>query len=256
MQQLDKTLLKGLSVLEHVIRVGRPVRASDVADELAMHRGNAHRVLKTLEAAGYLIQDPHSREYAPSLRLWELGTEVLSRFDLRERSSEVLRELARSSEETVHLSVLEGLDVIYIEKIDSSQPVGAYSKVGGRAPAYCVATGKAMLAALSPDELAPIMQHLERPSPNTLEPDALRQDLLLSRQRGYAINRGEWRDTVWGVAAPIHDASDRMVAAVGVSGPEFRLAPAGRCEALGVLVMEAAQRISGRLGNRRSLSSS
>ncbi|MFV0474486.1 MAG: IclR family transcriptional regulator [Pikeienuella sp.] len=249
---MDKTLLKGLSVLEHVVRSETPVRSTDVAAAMDLRKSNAHRVLRTLVEAGYIHQDPRSREFSPTLKLWEMGATVVARLDLRQRAAETLRRLAQDTGETVHLSVLDGNEVIYIDKIDSSQPVGAYTLLGGRAPAYCVATGKAILAEMERERLEPVFAALVGHSDNTItSPEALLADFEETRKRGYSINRGEWRNSVWGLASVVRDARNAVTAAVGVSGPDFRIED--RCDELGAVVMEAAAGISRQLGCRGDL---
>lgn len=249
---VDKTLLKGLQVLEYVTCAGDSVRSTDVATALELQKSNVHRVLKTLEAAGFVVQDPRSKEYRATLKLWELGSAVVSRLDLRQQAAPILRALRDESGETVHLSVLEGADVVYIEKLDSMQPIGAYTRIGGRAPAYCVATGKALLSSLQPESLEPLVQDLVAHSAHTItDRQQLLQDLSASRARGYSINRGEWRDDVWGLAANVKNRDGQVIAAVGVSGPMFRLGQEGRLEQLGARVVAAAEQISEQLGYRK-----
>lgn len=241
---MDKTLLKGLQVLTHVARSDRNVRTTDVASELNMTKSNAYRLLRTLEAAGFVRQNPDTKDFAASTKLWELGTLVMSRLDLRERASDALRQLAETSRETVHLAILDGAEVVYIDKIDSPEPVASYTRLGGRAPAYCVATGKALLSALPEIELASLLPSLKQYSPSTItERDVLYADLAATRARGFAINRGEWRDAVWGLASPIRNMAGTAVAAVGVSGPQYRLEDAQRCSDLADLVRTAAGEI-------------
>lgn len=248
---MDKTLLKGLQILEHVVKSESSVRITDVAADLGLTKSNAHRVLKTLEFAGYLQQDLKSREYRTSLKLWELGSEIINRLDIRSHASETLHKLAQEAREAVHLSILDEDQVVYIDKIDSPEPIGTYTRIGGRAPSYCVATGKAMLCHLSERELQPLLGNLKSHSPHTIvEPQALLRELELSRQRGYTINRGEWRESVWGIATAIRGSSSQVVAAIGVSGPEYHLNQEGRCEALAEMVMRAGREISANIGYR------
>lgn len=248
---MDKTLLKGLQVLERVAESERSVRITDIATALSLTKSNAHRVLKTLEHAGYLRQDERSREYTPSLKLWELGSGIVGRLDIRAHASDVLRKLAQEAREAVHLSILEDREVIYVDKIDSPEPVGAYTRMGGRAPAYCVATGKALLCHLSEEELEPILADLKPYSKNTIvDPQEMRRELVMSRERGYTVNRGEWRETVWGIGTAVRGPSSDVVAAIGVSGPEYHLNQDGRVEALAEMVMRAAREISHNIGYR------
>jgi DNA-binding IclR family transcriptional regulator len=248
---MDTTLLKGLQVLDHIARADHIVRIAEVATQLNFTKSNAYRVLKTLESAGYVRQDPSTKGFAPTLKLWELGMQVGNRLDLRARAHDILQRLAEASRETVHLSVLDGQDVIYIDKIDSREPVSVYTTLGGRAPAYCVATGKALLSQLPDHELAQILVNLQKHSKFTItDPGVLRADLAKANALGYAINRGEWRDSVWGLASAVRDAAGVVVAAVGVSGPRYRLENEDRCAELAGLVQVAAADISKQLGCR------
>lgn len=247
---MDKTLLKGLQVLEYVVSSSDPVRSTDVATQLHLLKSNAHRVLKTLEHAGYLVQDSQSRTFTSSLKVWELGSQIVDRLDLRKSASTQLHGLAHETGEAVHLSVLDQTEVIYIDKIDSPQPVGAYTRTGGRAPAYCVATGKALLSHLKDEDLGVKLGKLTRYSPNTIvDIEALTADMQLTRERGYSVNKGEWREGVWGMASVIFDARNLPVAAVGVSGPDFRLNDPARTAELGDAVRRYARVISRQLGS-------
>src|SRR5690606_22020885 len=148
---------------------------------------------------------------------WEVGMRVADRMDLRSLAAPHLRRLAELTQETVHLSILDGNVVLYLDKIDSPQPVRAYSRVGGRAPAACVATGKAMLAWAHEETLEKIRAALHPYTPKSLTSSAeLDTELERIRSQGYAINRGEWRATVCGLAAPVFNARASVVAAVGI----------------------------------------
>lgn len=247
---MDKTLLKGLRVLEYLVRSETSVRLTDVANDLGLEKSNAHRVLKTLRSAGYVVQNPRSREFSASLKLWEMGSAVVGRLDLRRHAGEFIRALARKTGETVNLSIMEDGNVIYIDKIDSPQPIGTYTRIGGRAPAYSVATGKAILAYLDEAARAGALQTMEPLTENTIvSMDRLAEDLEETRRRGYAISRAECRPGVWAIAAPILDATGRVIAAVGVSGPDFRMGKQRRSEQLGVMVRRTAAEISQHLGH-------
>jgi DNA-binding IclR family transcriptional regulator len=149
----------------------------------------------------------------------------------------------------VHLSILDGAEVVYVDKIDSPEPVRAYSRIGGRSPAFAVATGKAMLAWQSPEYVAAVAERIERFTTRTVaDAEELRQELARIRVQGFAVNKGEWRDTVCGLAAPIRDASGLVIAAVGISGPAERLKPK-RLKELVAPVVEAAAVISASLGH-------
>lgn len=218
---MDKTLAKGLRLLEALIESPEPKGVADLARELEWSKSNVHRLLQTLCELGYVHGD--KGRYWAGLRVWSLGTQVIGRMDIKSLAAPTLVKLAASSQESVHLSIYDRGEVIYIDKIDSSQPIRAYSRVGGRAPAWCVATGKALLAHQSDEEIAAVAARLESFTPNTLaSSDSLLAALAEVRATGCAVNRGEWRAQVSGVGAPIRDATGKVVAALGISGPAER----------------------------------
>lgn len=245
---MDKTLLKGLQVLEVLAQSESSRGVSELARELGLTKSNVHRTLQTLLAAGYVRKDEASGEYECTMKIPKIAASILGRVDMKRAAEPFMQALAQASEETVHLSVLDDTDVFYLHKIDSSHPVRAYSEISGRAPAYCVATGKALLAFQPDSYLQRFAEALQAHTPRTLATRAaLRQELEQVRQQGYAVNRGEWRESVCGLAAPIFDASRRPLAAIGISGPAERLRPP-RLKALTPDVIRAARSISEAMG--------
>lgn len=229
---MDSTLAKGLNVLEWLAREQRPCRLGEVAQALGLARSNAHRTLQTLVSCGWARQDPASSNYEASLKLFELGAAVRELRDLRTHLRPLLAALSAETGETIHLASLEGAEVVYLDKLDSPMPVAAYSRVGGRAAAHCVATGKALLAALEPDEAAlkKRLVQLQAVTPHTITGwPALLAELQRVRQRGYAQNREEWRLGVCGLGAPVFDAEGSAVAGIGITVPSIRF---GRSQAL------------------------
>jgi DNA-binding IclR family transcriptional regulator len=245
---MDKTLVKGLEVLEALALGGAPRGVSDLAREMGLTRSNTHRTLRTLVGAGYVRQDEGTGHYGCTTKLARLAASALGRVDLKAAAGPAMERLAAATRETVHLSVLDGLEVCYLHKIDSPEPVRAYSEVGGRAPAHCVATGKALLAFQDPAYLGRFPERLAAQAPGSLRTRArLRAALEEVRAHGYAINRGEWRKSVHGLAAPIFDAGGHAVAAIGISGPVERLRPA-RVRGFVPDVVAAARAVSRALG--------
>lgn len=249
---MDSTLVKGLAALDWLVRQRRPCRVSELAGALGIARSNAHRTLHTLVACGWAVQDEATSAYRPSVRLIELGALVEGGSDLRTRLRPVLARLAEASGETIHLAALDGAEIVYLDKFDSPLPVAAYSRVGGRAPAYCVASGKALLAALgeATAELRARLGRLVAHTPNTITQfDALHAELERTRARGWAENREEWRLGVCGLGAPVFDARGEPVAAVGMSVPSIRFARA-QARALAGQLLACAGEASAALGCR------
>ncbi|MBK6745321.1 IclR family transcriptional regulator [Ottowia sp.] len=238
---MNNTLVKGLQLLELLSARDGAAGISELADALQLGRSNVHRLLQALVELGYVTQEGERGSYRASLKIWELGARALRRLDFREAAAPAMRQLLAQSNETVHLSVLSGDEVIYIDKLDSPEPVRAYSVIGGRAPAYCVATGKVLLAwreapASSLLAVRPLHAHTPSTAPDTA---ALALELERVRRQGFAINRGEWRASVWGIASPLRSANGRAIAALGISGPAERIRKKG-VRQLARLVVDAA----------------
>ncbi|MBX3567048.1 MAG: IclR family transcriptional regulator [Rhizobiaceae bacterium] len=221
---METTVVKGLRVLEALARSPGDRTLTDLAAECGMSKSNVHRLLRTLEECGYVRRNPDSRTYKATLRLWELGVSIFSRFDLRSYAKPYLKELALVTEETTHLSVFDGEGVLYLDKVDGIHAVRTYVNIGDRAPAYCSSTGKAMLAYLPDETVRRAAGNLKRFTENTVRSLAeLRADLELTRQRGYSETRGEYRAGVLGYSTAIRSPSGEVIGAIGVAGPEERM---------------------------------
>lgn len=246
---MDTTAIKSLRALEWLCLRDSATGVTEMAVALRIAKSNAHRILTTLAAAGFARQIGDGR-YEASLKTWELGSALLTRFDIRELARPAMLALSQQSGETVHLSVIDGADVVYLDKIEGPQPAQAYSRIGGRAPAYAVATGKAMLAFREmPADAVP--DFVDFTAKTVCSLPALQKELSDIRLRGYAINSGEWRPDVGGIGAPICDHRGKVVAAVGISGATRRFSPE-RIPALAGVVVASAGKISHAYGDRHS----
>ena len=241
---MNNTLVKGLQLLELLARSEGSLGVSDLAAKLALGKSNVHRLLQALVELGYVQKNEPRGTYQASLKLWEVGTALASRLSVKTAALDAMERLLKNTRETVHLSVLDGDEVVYLHKLDSPEPVRAYSEIGGRAPAHCVATGKAILAWQTALYLGGLAGRLQRHTPKTItDPADFLRDLERVRANGYAVNRGEWRESVWGIASPISNADGVVVAAIGVSGPASRIKPA-HIKELASDVMAAAAAVS------------
>lgn len=249
---MDSTLAKGLAVMEWLARRQQPARVTDVALAFGLARSNAHRTLQTLVECGWAMQDAATSTYRPSLRLFELGARVGEAADIQALVRPHLAVLAQATGETIHLATLDGAEIVYLDKFDSPLPVSAYSRIGGRAPACCVASGKALLAATPLDvaALSALFGTLVAHTPNSITDfDALHAELHRTRTRGYAENREEWRLGVCGLGAPLFNARGEPVAAVGMSVPSIRFTRA-QARAFAGQLLACARDASAALGYR------
>lgn len=237
--QRDKTLRKGLHILEILMSKGT-LSLREIAANCGLKKGNTHQILQTLLDEGYAKQDSETSHYSATLKFWEIGMQYYEQLDLVGPCLEAMKHLNQTTRETVNLSILDGREVVYLHKIDSLEAVRSFTCVGGRAPAHCVATGKAILAFDARGEKFWRSLDLSSFSDTTIiDPDDFIEEMLATKERGWSINRGEWRGAVWGVAAPILGWHGRARLAIGVAGPGERLSP-GRLDEIGPVVVAAA----------------
>lgn len=250
---MNNTLIKGLSIIELLAHSDRAMGLTEIALALDLAKSNVHRLVQALTDARYIVKDEATGRYTAAIKLWELGSAVLARLDLRVHAQDVMDRLLEQTRETVHLSILDGDEVVYVHKLDSPNPVRSYTQIGGRAKAHCVATGKAMLASRSPVALERMAASLAPRTPSTIvEPTQFLQEMARIRTQGYAMNKGEWNENVYGIAAPVTDVSGDVVAALGLSGPKERF-KATQVKVFAPLLVESAAQISQRLGAKTAL---
>jgi len=246
---MDKALIKGLRLIEELALSDQPRGVTDLATRLELTKSNVHRLLATLISQGYVRQVPPQSQYVLTTRIWELGSHVIRRLDLTQVARPAMTRLAHQTGETVHLSVLDGSDVVYLDKIESAHPVRAHTSVGSRAPAYTVATGKAMLAHMPDDYLGRFDGAMVRYTDTTrISLSELREDIRVIREQGYAVvPEGEWREGIAACACAILNRAGDLAGAIGISGPDGRI-KRKQLREIAPQVMEAAQAISLALG--------
>ena len=245
---METTLVKGLKMLEAVARSDGPRGVSELGRELGVTRSNAHRLLQTLCALGYVRHDPERGHYESTLRLFELGSGVAARLDVRAVSHPIMQALARRTDENVIMSVRDGNEVLVLDRIESTRALRTYTTLGARSPMHCTSAGKLLLAHAPQDVVDAVGRALTRFTPRTIATRArLDAELTRIRARGYAVARSEWREDVGGVSAPVRRSGGGVVGALSVSGPVGRFKPAQIEEHLPHLVA-ATREISARLG--------
>ena len=216
---------KVLRILETLHDSPAGLQLKDLAEQTAINKSTAYRVLAHLEHEGYLFRDC-AGAYAIGVRLASLGSGVSYQATVRKISRPMLEELAHITGETVSLAVLEGREVLYLDVIESAHTFRQVSHIGMRHPLYCSALGKAMLAYYPEEEQEYLISRItfERSTAHTITSAAkLRKELSLIRQCGYSLDDEEVYLGSRCIGAPIFDVSDRVVAAFSVSGPTTRI---------------------------------
>jgi IclR family KDG regulon transcriptional repressor len=245
---MEQTVQKALNLLEALVRSGQPRRLTELARQLNLTKPNVYRLLSTLTVLGYVKKDPLTSLYSPTLKMWEMGSLLVRDVDLVGVANPRLRRLCEEARESVQLAVFDAGFAVYVDKVDSPHPLKAMTTIGSRLPATVVSTGKAILAWLPTEALDMAFQHVKRYTPQTLmRRKDIEQDLRETRDRGFAINRSEFRPGVCGIAVPVRDRSGGVVASIGIWGAEANILGSRRDE-LAHLAMIAARDISRDLG--------
>jgi DNA-binding IclR family transcriptional regulator len=222
---------------------------NDLGRHLGLHKSTVSRLLATLEERRLVRRDPATDKYSLGIGIVELAGVLLDELDLRRVAAPHLRQLSAATRETVNLAIWDGKEVVLVEHLPSPEPVKYLGWIGHREPAHCVSPGKAMLAFAGPETVQAVIDAgLTAYTPRTLaQPEELLRDLEATRRRGYAINQGEFRESLNGVAAPIWQFPGALTGAVAVAGPAYRLSPE-RLARFGEMVKQTAIEISRALG--------
>ncbi len=245
------TLGKVIAVLERVALADRPMRFTDVLAESGQPRGTLHRQLSHLVQEG-LLDLGADHVYTPGLRLLKLAAASWARNDFRVVAAPFLETLHRRTGETVHLGVLRGREIIYLDKVESRQAVRMNSQIGNASPAFCTGVGKAALSVLQPAALEALLSDVElhRYTPHTITGRAaFLAELATIRESGIAFDREEHEPGIRCVAAPVHDVACCLLAGISVTGPAYRVGPE-QLEQWAPYVAEAARGIMAELPAR------
>lgn len=253
MARLTPALARGLDILELFLTEDSPLSAPQIIQRTGLPRTTVHELLSTLVTRHYLVRDELSGRFRLGLRLFQLGNAYAERFDLVSAATAVARRVCAECNETVHVAVRDGRNVVYIAKVDSTRAVRMVSAVGRTLPAHCTAVGKALLAGLSEVELlrlypddTQLVAFTERSITSAAR---LRAHIRETAARGLSVDECESNLDVCCLAASVRDHLDRVVAAMSISVPANRWTAENRAGWERLLV-EGARELSKQLGQR------
>jgi len=246
-----KILAKGLNLLEVLARSAEGMTAVELADSVGAHKTTVYRYLNTLLQAGY-IKTNGDGSYHLGNKILELGSHMLRRMPLRETAHPFLVKLSAETQKTVHLCVLDGKDVVYIDKVESQRSLPIISRIGSRAPAYCTGVGKALLSTLPTDQVVALLQDtaLEQRTTNTItNPMQLLEELKVTAKHSYAIDNSEHEEGIKCFAAPITGYGGETVGAISLTGLKREFDSSEESEKAIVAITQTATEISQALGH-------
>lgn len=247
-----QSLERAFDLLE-TLAVEGELGVTELAARTGLVPSTAHRLLATLTKRGYVARSAESGRYLLGYKVVEVASGLEHRLArLRALARPHMESIQRATGETVNLVVLDGDRVVYVDQVEGSRTVRMFTKPGTSALAHTTGAGKAVMA-FGPEELATSLyahrEPLERLTSHTLVTvDALQDDFVRIRRRGYAIDNQEHEEGVACVATPVFDHAGRPCAALSVSGPAARVLDTGTPD-LGALLLSHAEQVSAALGH-------
>src|SRR5579864_7479891 len=242
-------LQRGLHLLHLFSESPRGLTAKQVASLSRLPVSTVHRFLVNLHRAGFL-NCAGDGVYHLGIACFAIGQAALGQLDIRRLSLPYLQELNHQTRETIHLTVRHGLCAVYVEKLDSPEPLRIHSRIGASVPLYCTAVGKIMLAHMPMEERDRVLPELQikRLTANTVgNLQELKTELYRVRKNGYACDMEEHEMHIRCVAAPIWDHTGSVQASLSITAPTLRM-PVMRLRRLAPLIQAAGLRISAELG--------
>ncbi len=216
-----EALLRGLKVLSLFNRERSALTLTEIVEASGLNKSTAFRVVATLESAGYLDRHLDTRRYQPGLKVLQLGFTAISSLEFRQVARPYLVKLSEETGETVSLSILDGIEVVYVDRVRNRQIVGVVLGIGSRIPAHCASMGKVMLAHLKASELESRLNRAQL-TPCTefskISRKQLDAELASVRAQGFATNNEELEIGLRAIAAPIWDHNGQVAAAINAAG--------------------------------------
>ncbi len=247
-----KSAARVLDIVEILATDADGLSFTAIGRRLGLPKSSLHGLLTTLTDRGYVAYDAERHVYRLGIRVWEHGQAYLRHRDLLGEARRAMEAIVREINETVQLAVLDGLENVYLHKVDCSHPVRLQSEVGKRLEAHATGLGKVLLAFLPPEELEARLhdQLLKRFTPRTpTDPDALLRELEIVRRQGFGVDDQEYTPGLRCVAVPIREPGGHVATAMSASIPIMRASPEQLASALRALA-RASLDLSHSLGVR------
>lgn len=229
-QDKDKRKIQSIErvaeILDYLSLRPRGERLTTISKELLLNKSTAFGIISTLEQLGYVEQDQDTARYVLGLKLFELGQAAYSRLELTTVAKPHISKLAQKCEETVHIAVLSGTEVVYLDKVESPRAMRVSSQIGGREPVHCTGLGKVLLAFLPKSNAEDIIKKIDyvKCTENTITTEKdLRRELEDIKKHKFALDREENEEGLYCIAAPIFNGRGEVVAALSVAGTVERV---------------------------------
>jgi IclR family acetate operon transcriptional repressor len=239
--------LRAFAVLDYVVKAGRPVLATDIADHLELPKPTVYRMIEQFEAEGFLHRQFMSRRVAVGPRLTDFAFDILRSTVQYAPRRQILNNLVAEAHETCNLGSLEGGQIVYFDRVEATHwPLQLHFRIGSRVPLHCTAIGKLFLAFLPDSKRAMLLEQIELGplTANTITTMAgLEAEIEQVRREGLAVDREEYIAGVVCLAAPIFNTRQEITAGIAIQAPAARM-PVAEAYRYRLALQAAARSIS------------
>lgn len=235
--------LRAFAVLEAIVRADRPITMSEIVERLGLPKPTVFRVLATLEGAGLVAREPGGKAYTAGGRLARFGLEIMMNNSVRMERRVILQRVAEETGETCNLTVLDGNEVVYVDRVEARWPLRVDLQPGSRVPLHCSASGKLFLSQLPRQKRRTLLENLTltRCTDKTLTHiDVLEAELDRIHANRVSLDNEEYLTGLICIAVPVTDENGRFAASLAVQAPAARMPVARAMEHVPALRSAAA----------------
>ena len=245
-----KSIIKAFAIIEALDEAG-PLSIGELSKMLAMDKATVHRLINTVKDIGYVTQNLETKKYSNSIKLFEIGRNVITKTGLFEAARPYIESLSAETGESINLGIVRDNKIVYVDKKEGKSAIKVSIKIGTSIPMHCTGMGKAVLSHMNETERENIVNQIEykRYAKNTsLDKETLLRRLDKSHKLGYSIDNEEYIDDLISFGAPIFNYKGDPIAAISISFPKSRYDEADHGVAYPVLIKDAAANISKQMG--------
>lgn len=245
-----KSVMKAFALIE-ALNEGGPLSIGELSQQLSMDKATVHRLVNTIKTAGYMTQNMETKKYSNSIKLFEIGQNVITKIGLLDIARPFMDQLAVSSGESVNLGIFRDNKIIYIDKKEGKSAIRVSTKIGTSIPLHCTGMGKAVLAHIKGKQLEDILNTTEYKKYAINSPrdrETVLQSLKKCLEQGYSQDDEEYMDDIISFGAPVFNYKGDPIAAISISCPKARYKEQGQGELFPLLVKNAAELISKKIG--------
>ncbi len=215
-----------IDILELLGEYEHELSISEIVHQLSLTKSNVSKLLSNLEYFGYVELNRYTGNYRLGVKIFQISQAYINKLNLIEVSQHSMQQLKEMLNESVYIGILNGKNIVYLDVIETDEPVRVRSRIGNVGPAYATAMGKAHLSALTDKEIDDLFgsKSFQKFTNNTIVSiEDLKEEIKIVKENGYALDSEEYEVGVCCVAAPIYDFLGKIIAAISISAPVERV---------------------------------